>query len=83
MNNIIVEVFLPANGHKYDIRISGDMLISDITEMVSEIVTELAYGQFRGDANTVLCNAETGEILNINLSAREQGIFNASKLMLI
>ncbi len=83
MDNIIVEVFLPANSRKYDIRISRDMLISEVTEMISEVITELAYGQFKGDANTVLCNAETGEILNINLSAGEQGVSNGSKLMLI
>ena len=83
MNNIVIEVFLPVNGRKYDIRISNEMLISDVTEMITEVVSELAYGQFKGDEKTVLCDAETGKIFNINLSVSEQGISNASKLMLI
>lgn len=47
------------------------------------MITELSFGVFIADDNSLLCYRENGLILNINLSARELELENGSGLMLI
>ena len=83
MNKALVEVVLPAADKKFDVYIPLESRMSEIRLLVSSLISELSDGKFKGSDSSVLCDAESGIIFNINMIAAELGIKNGSKLMLI
>lgn len=83
MEKILIEVFVPVSGKTYDFFVSEEMKLYEIKAAVCKMITELSFGVFIADDNSLLCYRENGLILNINLSARELELENGSGLMLI
>ncbi len=80
---ILVEVYLPQAGISFDVFIPTDSRMSEVTALVSEALSALSGGRFRGDSDTVLCDRDTGMIYNMNMEIAELPIENGSRLMLI
>ena len=80
---ILVEIYLPPAGKCFDVFIPADSRMSDLVPLVSEALSELSEGRFRGGTDTVLCSRDTGMIYNMNLKITELQIENGSRLMLI
>lgn len=83
MNKIMIELYLPAAGQTYDIRIPGESRIGEIIPLLDACIAELAEGYYVPNADAILCDRATGVVLNVNLTANEMGILNGTKLMLI
>ncbi len=83
MNKIIIEVYVPASGNNYEIRIPKSIQMYKILELIKKAITESEDGRYVPDDNSVLCDRYTGNIINLNLTATEIGIRNGSKLMII
>ncbi|MBR2589514.1 MAG: methyltransferase [Clostridia bacterium] len=83
MDKVLVEIFVPVANTSFDVFIPQTSKMSEIVQLVSGTFTELSGGKFKANAESVLCDAKTGDIFNINLSVYELGIHNGSKLILI
>lgn len=83
MNKILVEVRLPSADVTYDVYFPLESPISEVVQLTSKLMSELSGGHFKADKNTVLCDAATGKVLNINTTVFESGLKNGSKLLLI
>lgn len=83
MNKILVEIYLPATNSRYDVYIPLKIKLFEVLTLVSSSFTELSKGYFIASDDVVICDKETGTILDINQSAEELGLQNGSKLMLI
>ena len=83
MNKILVEVFVPAAGKSFDVFISLESHMEDVRKMLCQSVNHLTNGNYFADDDTVICDAESGIIFNVNMSVYELGIKNGSRLMLI
>lgn len=83
MNKVLVEVLLPASGEVYDVRISLDSQLGEVAMLIVKQLEDLSNGRFIANDTTVLCDAESGKILDINKFVAELGIKNGSRLMLI
>lgn len=83
MDKILVEVYLPAAGSSFDVIVPCDLRLFEAIMMLSKILSELCQGYFISSEDTVMCDKESGAILNINMSVGELGLCNGSKLMLI
>ena len=83
MNKIMIELYLPATGVSYDVRIPEEKRIGEIIPLLEACMSELAEGYYVPNANSLLCDRTTGVVLDINLTANEMGILNGTKLMLI
>lgn len=83
MNKVMVEVLLPASGEIYDVRIPLDSQIGEITLLIMKQLEKLSNGRFIANPLTVLCDGESGQILDMNKFVAELDIKNGSKLMLI
>ncbi|MBP0971553.1 MAG: hypothetical protein J5753_05880 [Oscillospiraceae bacterium] len=83
MNKIIVQVYLPVNGITYEIRLPDNMYVRDVTDVLSELFSEIAKGFYSSCENNVLCFREQGESLPQDRTLRELGICNRSRLMFI
>lgn len=83
MNKIIVQVYLPVNGMTYEIRVPDNMYVRDVTDVLSELFSEIAKGFYSSSTDNVLCFREQGESLPQDRTLRELGICNRSSLMFI
>lgn len=83
MNKLLVEVYLPAAQKDYDILIPANMDLGQITKLVGSAISQLSGSLYSSDSTSILCDRESGEILNINMTAWDLGLRNGSRLMLI
>lgn len=83
MNKVIVDVYVPASGNKYEIKIPVNVQMFKILELIKKAISESEDGKYSPDDTAVLCDKNTGNILNLNLTAKELSIQNGSKLMIV
>lgn len=83
MEKILVEVILPAANKTYDVYIPLASPVSEVLKLTAALLSDLSNGYFQADTKTVLCDYETGNILNINVTVAESGLKNGSRLLLI
>ncbi len=79
----IVELYLPAVGKSYDIRILRNRRIREMIPLLEKEMKERTGGYFSAKNDTVLCERECGIVLNMDETPEEIGILNGTKLMLI
>ncbi|MDO5382316.1 MAG: EsaB/YukD family protein [Eubacteriales bacterium] len=82
-DKVLVDIYVPASGKQYDVRIPLVSSISDVIKTVSKMITDMSDDSFTASEDTVLCIRDTGTILNINISVYAAGITNGTRLMLI
>lgn len=83
MNKYLVDVFLPASGEHFDAFLPNNKLIGEVVALLSEIVMPLSGHCFEKTADTVLVNADSGEIYDFNTTVYDAGIRNSTRLILI
>ena len=82
-NKVLVEIFVPASGKKFDVFIPLESKMSDVLKLVSSALSDLSDGKYIATNEAVLCDSKTGIIFNVNMEVAELGIKNGSQLMLI
>lgn len=82
MNKLLVEIYLPAIAHTYDVFIPYDAKIYELNPLIAGAAEKLSDGLFVSN-DAVLCDGESGAILNINLTVEDLKLQNGSKLMLV
>lgn len=83
MNKIIVQVFLPANGKTYDVRLPENMYVHDAADILGDLFSEAAKGVYcKGDVN-ILCFRDKGESLPRDKTLKELNICNRTRLMFV
>ena len=83
MRKLLIDVYLPVALKSYDIQIPADMKLADATRLVADALSQLSGGSYTADSGAILCDRESGKILNINMTVWELGLRNGSRLMLI
>ena len=83
MSKLLVEIYLPAAQKAYDISIPADMYLFQVAELVSSALSQLSRSLYSSQSPPVLCDRDSGKILNVNMTAWSLGLRNGSKLMLI
>jgi len=83
MNKVLVEVLLPAADMKFDIFIPADSRMHEVKVLITYAISELSGGKFKGDETSILSDANSGLIFNIDMTVAELGIINGARLMLI
>lgn len=82
-NKILVEVYIPASGERFDIWIPVESTLGEVSNLVASALTDLSKGKFKAIEETVLCDADTGRVYDVNTVVAELNIRNGSRLMLI
>ena len=80
---ILVEVYVPASGDRFDVWIPLESRMGEVSKLIASALSDLSKGKFKGNSDTVLCDADTGVIFDINTEIAELDIKNGSRLMLI
>lgn len=83
MSKILVEIRVPAADRTRDVLIPYERPFYEIIELVKTVFgDEIAQG-FIPDAETVLCHADSGHVLDVNRTPEELGLLNGARLLLI
>ncbi len=82
-DQILVECFVPSVNQSFDAFLPLHKTIKEILELLSKSICELSGGLFIADEDVLLCDRGSGKVYDINLSVKEQGLTNGSKLMLV
>lgn len=83
MNKILVQLYIPVTGKKYDVRLPRSISVKQATELITSFFTEMIGGAYIPDEDSVLCDVESGIMYNVNSSVASLNLKNGSKLMLI
>jgi hypothetical protein len=83
MSKILVEVFIPAAGRRFDLMIPYEARLHEVTELVKSVVADDVESSFMPAEDTILCHGVTGAALDINRSPEELGLANGAALMLL
>lgn len=79
----MIEVYLPAAQKTFDMRIPASSFMGEINNLVASLASDLSDGSYKATKQTILINAENGEMYDVNMTASEQGIRNGTRLILI
>ncbi|MBQ1821528.1 MAG: methyltransferase [Clostridia bacterium] len=82
-SKILAEVLVPASGEKYDVFIPLTVRMGEATRLVAAAISELTEGRYKTTDDTILCNADTGHIYDVNAIVAELHLKNGVRLMLI
>ena len=82
-NKLLVEIYLPAAGRSFDMRIPADSRMGEINALVASIAADLSGGSYRATGTSVLVNAADGRIFDTSMTPSDLEIKNGTKLILI
>lgn len=82
-NKILVEVYLPSASCSHDVYIPTKLKIYQVNALLSVMMTDLSNGYFTANPDTILCDRESGQILDMNKTVENLKLSNGSKLILI
>lgn len=77
------EVSVPAADIRGDVFIPYEIRLHDTIELIKAVFAEEASHGFMPSDETLLCDADTGAVYNVNLTPEEIGLENGSRLMLM
>lgn len=83
MSKILVEVYVPSANLTYDVYIPIESKISEITQLISNAITDVSDNKYRQGLEITLCDFSTGKEYDKNLRVFETNMDNGSKLMLV
>ena len=83
MNKVLLELFLPASGKFFDVRIPRQISVYQATQMIICMLEEMNTGEYMPDMAVVMCDAKTGEQYDINVSIDSLKLCNGTKIMLV
>lgn len=82
MKKYLVDVYLPAAMKHYDVFLPSGKLIGETTKLLVNIAESLSPGEYKGTPDSVLINAESGDVYDCSLTVYDAGIRNSTKLIL-
>lgn len=83
MKKLTLEIYLPAAQRAFDVQIPANAFLFQVLELAGREISRLSGGLYEADPACVLCDRDSGAILNINMTVWELELRNGSKLMLI
>ena len=82
-NKILVEVIVPLLEERYEMFIPINKRISVIIKLIEKALKEMTNGYYPNKENSVIIDAETGNVFDINITVKESKMINGSKIILM
>lgn len=79
----LVEVFLPAAQKTFDMRIPATSRMGEITSLVAALAADLSEGSYKATKQSILVDAQSGNMYDVNMTAMAQGVQNGTQFILI
>lgn len=82
-NKVLVEVIVPLLEQKYQIYIPISKRISEVIKLIEKALIEMTNGYYPNKESSVIIDAESGNVFDINITVKESKMINGSKIILI
>lgn len=83
MNKVLVSLYIPALGQKYDVYIPVFLAVKDVIVLLSKAIENLVDGKFKASGEELLCEKGRNILLDNNHCIEDYGIKNGDELILI
>lgn len=83
MNDIYLQIYIPSENKTFDIKASRSLMMYQLKSMIYDVLSAEINVKHLKKSKAVLCDKQSGVIININMSIAELGLRNGSQLMLI
>ena len=83
MQQIIIEVFVPAISAIYDFRLPSTALVGDVIQEMIRTLEDTQQNQFFDKTAPVLCDRRRGVLLNPTDTVAEAGLQDGAQLLLV
>lgn len=83
MDKILIEVFFPSLGMRFDVEIPTRMRFHKLADLIERAVSRITGGAYVATGEALICDCDTGVPFDINLWADKQCLHNGSKVMII
>ena len=82
-NKVLVEVIVPLLEQKYQVYIPINKRISEVIKLIEKALIEMTSGYYPNKESSVIIDAESGNVFDINITVKESKMINGSKIILI
>ncbi len=82
-NKVLVEIIVPLLETKYEAYIPINKRLSTVIKLIEKALIEMTNGYYPNKENSVIIDAESGNVFDINITVKESKLFNGSKIILI
>ena len=83
METIRIDVYLPAAGHSYELRIPQTMNCLLAAHLTADALAELSDGTYRSSRSSIFAWQDSGKLLDMTHSLAQEHVRNGSRLLLI
>lgn len=83
MKKILIEVYLPATGKYYNIRVPESMNCLIAAHLTAKALSDLSEGAYYPSRSSLFAWHGNGRILNTSHSLQQEHVENGSQLLLI
>lgn len=83
MKKYLVDVYLPAAGKHLDVFLPANKQIGEVIHLLVSAADSLVGGNYKGTADSMLLNADTGIPYEMTSTVEDALIRNATRLILI
>lgn len=82
-NKLLVEVIVPLLEERYEMFIPINKRISVVIKLIEKALKEMTNGYYPNKDSSVIIDAESGNIFDVNITVKESKMINGSKIILI
>lgn len=82
-NKVLVELIVPLLEKKYQVYIPINKRISVVINLIEKALIEMTNGYYPKKEDSVIIDAESGNVFDINITVKESKMINGSQIILI
>ena len=82
-NKLLVTVIVPLLEEKYEVFIPIGKRVSDIIKYFEKALKEMTNGYYPDKEDSVIIDAESGNVFDVNITVKETKMINGSKIILL
>lgn len=82
-NKLLVTVIVPLLEEKYEVFIPIGKRVSEIIKLLEKALKEMTNGYYPNKEDSVIIDAESGSVFDVNITIKETKMINGSKIILL
>lgn len=82
-NKLLVKLIVPLLEEKYEVFIPINKRISTVITLIEKALNEMTNGYYPKKENSVIIDAESGNVFDVNLLVKDSKMINGSKIILL
>ena len=83
METLLVEVYLPAAGKNFELRLPKALNSLVAAHLAAEALSELSGGTYLPSHSSLFARRDSGRLLDMNRSLEQNDVCNGSQLLLL